>query len=125
MATEHLVCKHDKSWHFWLLKNHLRLNEVWLIFFKGEKSNLHINHDQALDEALCFGWIDNMVKRIDDERYALRFTRRKEKSSWSAGNKARVKRLIEQKRMAPAGYAVVKAAKANGSWNAPKKEKEK
>ncbi len=123
MAKEPLVCKDDKSWHFWLLKNHNKETEVWLVFFKGEKGNLHINHDQALDEALCFGWIDNMVKRIDDERYALRFTRRKEKSNWTSGNKARVERLIKQKRMTPAGYAVVKAAKANGSWNASKKKK--
>jgi uncharacterized protein YdeI (YjbR/CyaY-like superfamily) len=119
-AMERITCKDTLSWRSWLQKNHITKTEIWLVFYKGEKGNLYINHDQALDEALCFGWIDNMVKRIDDEKYALRFTRRKEKSNWTSGNKARVKRLIEQKRMAPAGYAVVEAAKANGSWNAPK-----
>ena len=62
-----------------------------------------------------------MVKRIDEERYALRFTRRKETSSWTSGNKARTKRLIEQKRMTSSGYAAIEAAKANGSWSAPNK----
>jgi uncharacterized protein YdeI (YjbR/CyaY-like superfamily) len=122
---ERITCKDILSWRGWLQENHTTKTEIWLVFYKGEKSKLYINHDQALDEALCFGWIDSMVKRIDEERYALRFTKRKEKSNWTSGNKARVKRMIEQKRMTSSGYSVVAAAKRNGSWNAHKKEKEK
>ena len=86
---------------------------------KGEKAKAHINYDQALDEALCFGSIDNLVNRIDDERYALSFARRTQRSKWSPGNKARVERLIKEKRLAPAVMQIVRPAKANGSCDKP------
>jgi len=116
---ERVICKNAGVWRDWLRKNHLTRDEVWLVFFKGERAKAHIDYGQALDEALCFGWIDNLVKRIDDEKYALRFVKRKEKSKWSPGNKARVEKLIKEDRLTTAGMAIVKAAKANGSWGKP------
>ena len=115
-SIEHVICKNTGDWRDWLLKNHLSRHEVWLVFFKNAKAKRYVNYDQALDEALCFGWIDNLVKRIDDEKYAIRFARRREKSKWSLGNKARVERLIAGNRLSAAGTAVVEAAKANGTW---------
>jgi len=114
-----VICKDTGAWRTWLEKHHISHDEVWLVFFKGQKAKSHVRYDEALDEALCFGWIDNLVKRIDEEMYALRFVKRNEKSKWSPGNKARVERLKRQKRMTPAGMALVEAAKANGSWSTP------
>jgi len=116
---EQIVCKDSSAWRDWLQKHHLTQDEIWLIFFKGENAKDYIKYDQALDEALCFGWIDNLVKRIDNEKYALRFTKRKEKSKWSPGNRARVERMIKEERLTLAGMALVEAAKANGSWDRP------
>jgi len=121
-SKEHVICKSVSDWRDWLLKNHLSQREVWLVFFKNEKAKTYVNYDQALDEALCFGWIDNLVKRINDEKYAIRFARRREKSKWSPGNKARVERLIAGNRLSPAGTAVVEAAKANGTWENTKQQ---
>jgi len=114
-----IVCKDAQNWHDWLEKNHDSEKEIWLVFFKGTKAKRYINYDQALDVALCFGWIDTLIKRIDDEKYRQRFSKRKEKSKWSPGNKARVERLISEGRMTSAGYAVVNASKMNGSWDKP------
>ena len=106
-----VICKDVLAWHEWLERHHQSRSEVWLVFFKGEKAKHYIKYEQALDEALCFGWIDNLVRRIDEEKYAYRFTKRNKESNWSSGNRDRVQRLIKQGRMAPAGMALVKAEK--------------
>jgi len=75
-----------------------------------------VSYEEALQEALCFGWIDSTVGRIDDEMYKQRYTPRNDRSVWSAANKARVAKLVAEGRMAPPGLAKVEAAKRNGSW---------
>jgi uncharacterized protein YdeI (YjbR/CyaY-like superfamily) len=78
-----------------------------------------MTYADALDEALCFGWIDGIIKKLDRERYARKFTPRQPAGKWSPANKRRVSRLIAGKRMAPAGLRAVETAKANGSWDKP------
>lgn len=106
-----------KDWRAWLEENHAKEKEVWLIYFKKHTGKPRIPYDDAVEEALCFGWIDSIVRKIDDERYCQRFTPRKEKSNWSMPNKRRVEKLIINGRMAKTGLEKVKAAKANGSWD--------
>ena len=77
-----------------------------------------LTHEQAVEEALCFGWIDGLLRKVDDESYALRYTPRQPGSVWAESNKQRVERLIREGRMAPAGLAKVEAAKASGEWEA-------
>ena len=75
-----------------------------------------VSYDDAVEEALCFGWIDSIIKPIDEEKYMQKFTPRKTKSVWSALNKKRVEKLIEQKLMTGAGMAIIEKGKENGSW---------
>ena len=75
------------EWRKWLAKHHDSEPEVWLVFYKKHTGRTCLSYDDALDEALCFGWVDSLVKRLDDARYALRFTRRKPDSKWSSSNR--------------------------------------
>jgi len=104
------------SWRAWLAANHNKKNEIWLIFFKKASGKKGVPYEEALEEALCYGWIDSLLRKIDDERRVIRFSPRKEKSIWSARNKATVARLTAEGRMAEFGLAKVEAAKRNGSW---------
>jgi uncharacterized protein YdeI (YjbR/CyaY-like superfamily) len=92
-----------EEWRAWLRANHRREKEVWLVSYKKRTGKPAVAYDDALDEALCFGWIDAMVRRIDGERYAQKYTPRQAKSTWSAANIERAKRLIRQRRMTRAG----------------------
>jgi len=114
-----LFCKTIEEWRKWLKQNHRKVDEVWLVFYKKGAGEQSLDYDSALDEALCFGWIDSIIKKIDDTKYARKFTPRNQISKWSEINKKRVERLIEDDRMTQAGLAVVKAAKANGCWDRP------
>jgi uncharacterized protein YdeI (YjbR/CyaY-like superfamily) len=89
---------------------------MWLLFYKQHTGKPCVSYDDALDEALCFGWVDSIVKRVDDERYLRKFTPRKSGSVWSEVNKRRVERLIHEGRMAEAGLARVREAKESGEW---------
>jgi len=104
------------AWRAWLAANHDRKSEIWLIFFKKASGKKGIAYEEALEEALCYGWIDSLLRKIDDERREIRFSPRKEKSIWSARNKATVERLTAEGRMTEFGLAKVEAAKRNGSW---------
>ena len=95
------------EWRSWLKMNHSREKEAWLIFYKKQVSAGKMSYLEALDEALCFGWIDGRLKRIDDERHMIRFSPRRERSIWSDRNVRRVWRLIEEGRMTPAGLAKI------------------
>lgn len=106
-----------KEWRNWLRKNHLTTDGIWLVYFKKDTGKRHLGYDEAVEEALCFGWIDSLPRKIDAERSALKFTPRKPKSVWSKLNKTRIEKLIQQKLMAPAGLAAIELAKKNGSWN--------
>ena len=95
------------EWHTWLEKNHFKEKEAWLVFYKKHASEGKMSYLEALDEALCFGWIDGRLKRIDDERHMIRFSPRRMGSVWSDRNVRRVRRLIEESKMTPPGLAKI------------------
>jgi uncharacterized protein YdeI (YjbR/CyaY-like superfamily) len=114
-----LLCKTIEGWRKWLKQNHRQVDEIWLVFYKKGAGEQSLDYDRALDEALCYGWIDSIIKKIDDTKYARKFTPRNQISKWSESNKHRVERLTKNGRMTEAGLAVVKAATANGCWDKP------
>jgi uncharacterized protein YdeI (YjbR/CyaY-like superfamily) len=105
------------EWRTWLTRNADSAASVWLAI--GEKGNTvtTLTYEQAVEEALCFGWIDSTVRKLDDARYKQLFSRRKPVSTWSRINKERVAQLEAEGTMAPAGLAAIELAKQNGSWN--------
>jgi uncharacterized protein YdeI (YjbR/CyaY-like superfamily) len=108
-----------EQWRNWLKKNHANEIEVWLVFLKKHTGRQNVSYNDAVEEALCFGWIDGVKRSIDEDRYMHRFTPRKPGSNWSESNKKRVQRLISASQMAPAGEESIKLAKKNGKWSAP------
>lgn len=106
-----------KEWRRWLELNHDKKNAVWVVFYRKRSLDHNLTWSEAVDEALCFGWIDSTKKRIDDEKYKQYFSKRKPKSNWSKVNKDKVKYLIDQGLMEAGGYKIVEIAKKNGSWN--------
>ena len=94
-----------EEWRDWLTKHGQSETEVWLIYYKKDSGQPRIPYDDAVEEALCFGWIDSIVKRIDDEKFAQKFTPRRDGSRWSALNERRVRKLIREGRMTEAGLA--------------------
>jgi len=106
-----------KDWRTWLNKNHDKEKEIWLVYYKKHTGKPRVPYDDAVEEALCFGWIDSIVKTIDDETYMQKFTPRKAKSNWSDSNKKRVERLIGLGAMTKAGLDKIEIAKTNGSWD--------
>lgn len=109
--------KTRKAWRQWLEKNHTSSPGIWLIYYKKESGKPRVSYDESVEEALCFGWIDSLPRKLDEERSMLKFTPRKPKSVWSQLNKTRVEKLIEAKLMMPAGLAAIETAKKNGSWD--------
>lgn len=107
---------HQHEWRKWLKENHDKKQSVWLIYYKKSASKTTIDWSGAVDEALCFGWIDSTRKNIDEERFMQFFCRRKPGSSWSKINKAKIERLIAEGLMANAGLQCIEAAKQDGSW---------
>ena len=103
---ETVLAKDRNEWRGWLAKNFARSEEIWLVFYKKAARKPGVSYDHAVEEALCFGWVDGRKKRLDQECYAFRFTPRKPKSQWSKSNLARVERLIAAGRMTPAGLKV-------------------
>ena len=111
-----LYFKTSDDWRKWLKSNHDKENEVWLIFFKKEIGKPSIGYESAVEEALCFGWIDSIIKKLDDERYVRKFTPRRSNSRWSDSNKKRVGKLMRQGLMTKSGAAKVTEAKKSGLW---------
>lgn len=105
-----------EAWRVWLDGHHADHPGVWLVLHKKGGRATTLTYAQALDEALCFGWIDGQVARRDDDSYRQRFTPRRPNSVWSARNVEHVARLTEAGRMRPAGVAAVEAAVARGRW---------
>src|SRR4030065_625910 len=105
------------EWREWLSENHVAEAGIWLIFYKKETSRPTIAYEAAVEEALCFGWIDSIIKKIDAMRYARKFTPRSGKSKWSPLNKKRANKMIKQGRMTEVGLAKIKAAKKMGLWD--------
>ncbi|MBQ4915474.1 YdeI/OmpD-associated family protein [Maribacter sp. MMG018] len=108
--------KNQTDWRNWLKKNHRLKQSVWLIFYKSSTKVASISWSDAVDEALCFGWIDSTKKTIDNERYMQYFSKRKSNSIWSKVNKGKVEYLISKDLMQEAGYKSIEIAKKNKSW---------
>jgi uncharacterized protein YdeI (YjbR/CyaY-like superfamily) len=108
------TCQTD--WREWLQENHNSKQSVWLVCYKKQANIPTITWSDAVDEALCFGWIDSVRKSIDKDKFIQFFGKRKPNSVWSKINKAKVQRLIDEGLMMPAGFDSIEKAKENGSW---------
>ncbi len=109
--------KSRAAWRGWLEKHHAASQGIWLVFAKKHTGLPSLSYEDAVQEALCFGWIDSLMKSIDDRFHMQMFTPRKPKSAWSVTNKARLAKLMKAGVMAPAGLAAVTLAKKSGSWD--------
>jgi uncharacterized protein YdeI (YjbR/CyaY-like superfamily) len=107
---ETVFARNRDEWRRWLEKNFASCPEIWLVFYKKASGKQTVSYDHAVEEALCFGWVDGMKKGIDEECYAFRFTPRKSKSPWSKSNLQRVERLIAESKMMPAGLEAYHSA---------------
>lgn len=105
------------QWRAWLRKNHKRTEGIWLVTYKKHVADKYLSFEDKVQEALCFGWIDSVPRKLDADRTMHYLSPRRPGSIWSAINKAHVERLIAQRRMTAAGLAKVEAAKADGSWH--------
>lgn len=103
-----LYVTNRKDWHSWLQKNHNKEKEIWLIYYRKSSHKPRILYNSAVEEALCYGWIDSTVKGIDKEKFAQRFSPRRPKSILSEMNAERIRRLIKQKKMKAVGLNAVK-----------------
>jgi len=117
-----LYVKDRKAWRSWLAKHHAREQVVWLIYYKRHTGQPSVSYEDAVEEALCFGWIDSIIRRIDDLRYARMFTPRRPGSVWSALNLSRARRMIQRGRMNAAGLVKVPKA-ALGFLPIPKQKR--
>lgn len=104
------------QWHAWLEANHQTSKGVWFVGYKKAAGKPRIEYEDAVAEALCWGWIDSVLRPLDDERAMLRYTPRKKGSGWARTNKDRLIRLEAEGRIQPAGRKLVESAKADGSW---------
>ena len=108
--------KSSRLWETWLAKNHSKTRGIWVQFFRKGSSKKTITHAEALDVALCYGWIDGQAKGYDEESWLQKFTPRRARSIWSKRNIANVERLAKEGKMKPAGLAEITAAKSDGRW---------
>ncbi len=111
--------RNQHAWRRWLDANHATVPEVWVLFYKKaaqRSGRAALTYENAVEQAICFGWIDGLKRRVDDERYAHRFTPRKPDSRWSKINRARLERMRSQGLMTPAGEAAVAASVRSGAW---------
>ena len=106
------------DWRAWLQANYANQSELWLAIYKKGAGKTAVTYEEAVEEALCYGWIDGLVQALDEEKYAVRFSPRKPGSVWAESNKRRVERLTAEGRMAEPGLQKVAAAKASGEWEA-------
>jgi uncharacterized protein YdeI (YjbR/CyaY-like superfamily) len=111
--------KNRTEWRDWLAANYARETEIWLVYYKKATGIPSIQYAESLDEALCYGWVDSLIKKIDGQRYARKFTPRKDDSKWSLVNKTRVEQLIRDGRMTEHGLKKVEAARRSASWDSP------
>jgi len=104
------------DWRAWLIENHSSTSSVWLVYYKKKSDVASVSYNDAVDEALCFGWIDSTKRSVDHETFMQFFCKRKAVSVWSKINKGKIQRLIDEGRMTTAGFESIKIAKQNGSW---------
>ncbi|MGD0977924.1 MAG: YdeI/OmpD-associated family protein [Candidatus Bathyarchaeia archaeon] len=114
--TEELYVPNRDDWRAWLKENHDVKKEVWLVYYKKHTGKPSISYDDSVEEALCFGWVDSIVRRLDDEKFARKFTPRSGKSRWSEANRKRVEKMIKEGRMTETGLIRIKEARASGEW---------
>lgn len=107
------------EWRAWLEKNHDSKTGVWLLFYKKDTAKPNISYEDSVEEALCFGWIDSIIRKIDETTYARKFTPRKPNSKWSKSNKERAERMIRVGKMTEHGIPHVEEAKKTGAWSSP------
>jgi uncharacterized protein YdeI (YjbR/CyaY-like superfamily) len=108
--TQTLYLTNRDDWRAWLSQHHASEREIWLISYRKHTGKPSLPYDDAVEEALCFGWIDSIRKKIDDEKYAQLYTPRKSTTNWSALNKNRLRKLFKAGKMTPAGTAKIDAA---------------
>ncbi len=120
-----LSFKDSQEWRKWLAENHDSEQEVWLVHYKKKSDKASISLDDAVQEAICFGWIDSKLMSIDEEKFVLKYTPRKANSVWSKINKERAEKLIESGKMTDAGLAKIEKAKKRGFWKAAYTNKKK
>jgi uncharacterized protein YdeI (YjbR/CyaY-like superfamily) len=112
-----LAPKSPTAWRTWLAKNYQRDETIWLVVSKKDAPKPTLSRSEAVDEALCYGWIDGTTRSLDDHYFLQSFCRRKPKSVWSKINKDKVAQFIKEGRMAPPGMESIATAKANGYWS--------
>jgi uncharacterized protein YdeI (YjbR/CyaY-like superfamily) len=117
-SYEALTFPTQAAWERWLERNHATAGEIWVRVARKGSGLRAITHAEAVESALCFGWIDSQARRLDDQSFVQRFTRRSRPSPWSAINRERALELIRQGRMRPAGLAEVERARTDGRWEA-------
>jgi uncharacterized protein YdeI (YjbR/CyaY-like superfamily) len=115
-GVEAFYPKSRKAWRHWLQRNHVKKEKVWLIFYKKETEKSGFTYAEAVEEALCFGWIDSTANKRDAESSYRYFAKRSPKSNWSKLNKQRVKKLIKEGLMTKAGLDMITLAKKSGTW---------
>lgn len=108
----------QQAWRQWLEANHDSVSAIWLKFAKKGSPTATVSYRQAIEEALCYGWIDGQARGYDEHFYLQRFTPRRPRSKWSQTNREKATRLLEEGRVRPAGLAQIEAAKADGRWDA-------
>ncbi len=113
--TKTLYVHKVKDWRSWLKKNHKTAREIWLVYYKKDSGKPRSSYNDAVDEAMCFGWIDSTVKTIDKHRYCQRFSPRRKGSPCSELNKHRAMRMIREKRMTPAGLTALDGTLGQGA----------
>ena len=115
-ALPSIEARDRTAWRAWLRRHHRTAPGVWLVYYKKASDTPSVTYDEAVQEALCYGWIDSLVRALDARRYRQLFTPRKPGSTWAPSNKRRVALLIAGRRMTKAGLAKIEAAQADGSW---------
>ncbi len=120
-----LEVKNKDEWREWLETNPKKEKEVWLIIYKRRSEKISITYEEAVEEALCFGWIDGIMKSIDVEKFAQRFSPRKPDSVWSLINKKRALKMIKEGKMTEAGLKLIQSARETGKWQAAYSSKTK
>jgi len=111
--------KNRAEWRTWLAANHDKEIEVWLVYYKKETGKASLDYGASVEEALCYGWVDSIIKKLDETKYARKFTSRKDDSKWSPSNKKRVEKLMADGLMTEYGLKKVEAAKQSGKWDDP------
>ena len=114
----HIEAEDRATWRAWLEANHATASGAWLVTRRAASGRSTLDYEASVEEALCFGWVDSRLGKVDEQRTKLYFAPRRPRSAWSASNKARIARLTAAGLMAPAGIAAVERATSNGTWEA-------